>query len=107
MTRVALAPQRRLPCTVEAADIYTLTTLEADLSGDERVDVTLTTPMGTRRMVDVPFDRDRGLVRYVSGADFLRSLPSMPIRLELVAPSADGERTLGEYFLDHTAFAGT
>jgi putative zinc finger protein len=102
--RYHLAPDRVLPCTVGADDVYSLTTLEADLRDVEHVDLVQTTPLGAIRMRDVPFDAERGLVSYVSRADLLRALPSARIRLELFAVDASGERKVSEYFLEHTAY---
>jgi hypothetical protein len=99
-----LAPNAVTPCAVGATDIYALTTLEADLRGVEHVDVVKTTPAGSLRMCDVPFDAERGLVRLVSRSDLLRMLPTARVRLELFAVDASGEKKLSEYFLDHTAF---
>jgi hypothetical protein len=102
-----LAPGRIVPCTAGAVDIYALTTLEADLNGIERIDIVRTAPGSSVRMRDVPFDRASGLVRFVSRSDFLRTLPTTRLRLEVLAVDEAGERKLGEYFLDHTAFVGS
>jgi hypothetical protein len=101
-----LPPGGALPCSVGAADFYSLTTLEADLDGVARVDVVRTLPGGAVRMPDVPFDAARGTVAYVSRSDQLRALPSGRIRIELFAIDPSGERKIAEYFLDHTAFSG-
>jgi hypothetical protein len=100
-----LAPDQVVPCTVGAKDIYTVTTLEADLRDAAHVDIVRTTAAGSARMRDVPFDAERGLAIYVSRADQLRTMPSTRIKLELLAVDPAGERKLGEYFLEHTAFA--
>ncbi len=101
-----LAPERVVPCTVTAADVYTLTTLEADLTGVERVDLVLTLPMGPVRMDDVPFDRASGAVSYVTEGSRLRTLPSGRITIDLVSKEGSAERNIGRYLLEHTAFAG-
>lgn len=94
-----LAPEEIVPCSVGADDIYALTTLEAKLDDVARLDLTVTLPMGTLRMTDVPFARARGLVAYVTPSRQLRMLPSTRVAIELL----DGERRIGRYFLDHTA----
>lgn len=102
--RYVLAPGSTVPCTVDAKDVYVLTTLEADFAGVARVDVEL--PRGVR-MSDVPFDPARGTIAFVTPARPLRALPSKQFPLRALAVEPDGrERTLGEYVLDHTAFAG-
>lgn len=90
-------------CTVGADDLLVATELEADLAGVARVDLVL--PDGGR-LTDVPFDAAAGAVAFVTGGEELRALPSGAFRLALIAVDADGERRLGAYTLDHTAFAG-
>lgn len=96
-----IAPGESVPCSVGADDIYALTTLEAKLDDVERLDLAVSLPAGTVRMTDVPFARERGLVAYVTPSRHLRHLPSARVTIELL----DGERRIGRYFLDHTAFA--
>ena len=102
-----LAPGEVLPCAVDATDVYALTTLRANLDGVMRVDVVQSTPAGSTRMMDVPFDAEQGLVSFVSRSDVLRSLPSTRLRLEVFAVDGSDERTgqrkIAEYFLEHTA----
>lgn len=104
--RYRLGPNQIVPCTVGATDIFTVTTLEApsEVRGAQQIDIVRTTPAGSLRMRDVPFDRERGLVTYLSRCDLLRPLPSVRIQLELLAVDASGDRKLADYFLDHTAF---
>ena len=101
-----LAPDHALPCAVGSEDVYALTTLEADLANVKQVDVLQTMPGGSMRMTDVPFDAERGLVRFVTRSEHLRALPrSVRVTLELFSvDKSGGERKLSEYFLDHTAF---
>jgi hypothetical protein len=101
-----LSPERIVPCEVSAEDIYSLTTLEAKLDDVEQVDLVVSLPTGTIRMEDVPFDRERGLVGYVTPSSRLRLLPSGRVTIDLLAMSAAGERRVGRFFLEHTAFAG-
>jgi hypothetical protein len=58
-----------------------------------RVDVVQSTPGGSARMMDVPFDAEPGVVRFVSRSDVLRSLPSTRLRLEVFAVDGSDERT--------------
>lgn len=97
-----LAPEEIVPCSVGADDIYALTTLEAKLDDVARLDLTVTLPAATMRMTDVPFARERGLVAYVTPSRHLRQLPSTRVTIELL----DGDRRIGRYFLDHSAFSG-
>jgi hypothetical protein len=98
--RYVLEPGKIVPCAVGADDVYTLTTYHADLTGVSRVDLVRT----GGRLEDVPFDASEGRFYMVVNCDFLRTLPSMKLPLRLVAVDAGGERTIGEYTLDHTAF---
>ncbi len=98
----SLRPGEIVPCTVDALDRFVLTELSADLEDVTQVD--LTSSMG--RITDVAFDARRGVVDYVVAAESLRSLPSLTITLRLLAVEGDGERVLGDYTLEHTAFAG-
>jgi hypothetical protein len=99
-----LAPERPVPCSVAAADIYALTTLDVDLLGVERVDLVMTLPLGSLRLEDVPFDRTGGAIRFVTASEQLRRLPTTRVTVEAFATDAAGERSLGRYHLDHTAF---
>jgi hypothetical protein len=91
-----------VPCAVGPTDIYSLTTYHVELAGVTRVDLI----RGGQRVPDVPFDADAGRVYMLTRSDALRALPSMRLALRLVAVDAAGERTLGEYALDHTAGGG-
>ncbi|MGE5184657.1 MAG: hypothetical protein ACM31C_21445 [Acidobacteriota bacterium] len=95
--RYVLAPGATVPCTVDSRDVYTVVVLEADLATATRVDVV----RGTLRYEDVPFDPAHGRVYVIAPAVATRSLPTAPIPLRVVAVDAAGDRTLGEYTLDH------
>jgi hypothetical protein len=99
-----IAPGRTVACSAEANDIFAATTLETDLGGVAQVDIVMSMHGHVQRMVDVPFDAEQGLVRYLARSDLLRTFPSARIRLELVAVAPSGERRLSEHFLEHTAF---
>ncbi len=98
--RYVLAPGGTVPCTVSASDVYSLVTLEAELAGASRVDLVRT----GGRFTDIPFDSRAGRVYLVTPSAYVRTLPTAPIPFRLVAVERDGDRTLGEYTLDHTAF---
>lgn len=102
--RYVLAPGSTVPCTVDAKDVFVLTTLEADLTGVTRVDVT----SGVwGRVADVPFAPSAGTIAFLTAAAPLRALPSLRLDIQALAVDPDGrERMLGEYVLDHTAYAG-
>ncbi len=96
--RYVLTPGAVVPCSVGIADVYSLTTLEADLAGIERVDVI----RGGQRLTDVPFGRER--VMLLTPSAVIRTLPTMKIPFALVAVARDGsEQRLAEFTLDHTA----
>jgi hypothetical protein len=99
-----IAPGQTVPCSVGATDIYAVAHLEVDLAGVRRVDLVSATPRGTERVEDIPFDPARGFISILTPSAFIRTMPSMHITCTLVAVDADGERVLGEYRLDHTAF---
>lgn len=100
--RYLLAPGSVVPCTIDARDIYTIVALEADLTGATRIDIV----RGPTRYEDVPFDPAHGRVYLIAPAVAIRVLPTAPIPLAVIAVDRSGERTLGEYKLDHTAFGG-
>ena len=101
-----IAPDAIVPCTVTAEDIYALTTVEVDLRGVERLNVVVTLPMGPLRMQDVPFAPGSGVVSWIAQSSRLRLLPNTRVTVDVFAEEAGGERKLGRYMLDHTAFAG-
>ncbi len=99
--RYNLSPGDVVPCAVNAEDIYSLTTLAADLTNVERVDLV----RGDQRIADVPFDR-RGVVRLLTSANVLRTLPTMKVAFRLIAIDGAGrERIVAHYTLDHTGLA--
>lgn len=102
--RYRLAPDQVVACSVGAGDVYSLTELEADLAGVERVDLIVSSEVtGERRDRDVPFHPASGVVSILDRSDVLRELPSTRIVLKLVAVDRDAERRLGEYVLAHEA----
>jgi len=99
--RYVLTPGSVVPCTVNATDIYSLTTYEGlDLEGVLRLDFIRA---GTR-IADVPFDAQAGRLYMLTRAETLRTLPTVKLPIQLVAVEGSNERTIAEVTLDHTAF---
>ncbi len=98
--RYALAPGTSVPCTVGATDLYSLVRLAADFTGVARVDLV----RFGQRTIDVPFDAATGTVYLVATGTYLRTLPTMKYPLQLIAVDDRGERVLGDYLLEHTAY---
>jgi hypothetical protein len=99
--RYVLTPGAVVPCTVDASDIYSLTSyVGLDLAGVSRLDFVRA---GTR-IADVPFDARAGRLYMLTRAETLRALPTMKLPIRLVAVEDGGERTIAEVTLDHTAF---
>lgn len=103
--RYRLRPGQVVPCTVGASDVYSATELEADLRGARRVDLVRHSPTGSERRNDIVFDAEAGLVTLITRSDVIRTFPSVNLRFELFAEDASGERRLGEYVLEHTAYS--
>jgi hypothetical protein len=100
-----MGPGGEVACTVDAKDIYTALHLSLDTRGEVgRVDMVYESPTGKYRVDDVPVDRDAGEVVFVQPAEYIRTLPSERKTILLIGVGSDGERILGEYVLDHTAF---
>ena len=87
-------------CTVTAQDDFVLVRYALDAAGAERVDFER---MG-RRFVDVVVEPGGRQVAMALAGEQMRKLPDTKVRVRLIAVGADGERVLGEYGLDHTAF---
>lgn len=94
-------------CTVDASDVYVLAELEAELSGVTRVDVIHRRGDHVLRMRDMPVDRERGIVALVLPGAYLRAQPSGLDDVTVLAVDAGGERTLGRYAFNHTAYSET
>ena len=100
--RYTLAPGTAVPCTAAPGDIYSLVQFEADLRGVSRVD--LRGPL--RSVNDAPFDPAAGCIYTVTSSASLLTLPTQQLSFEVVAVEDDGsERKLGDYTLNHTAYA--
>jgi hypothetical protein len=99
-----VAQNGSVACSVGSDDRYVASYLEANLRDVTRVDLISKTPFGERRIADVTFDAERGVVSYVTSGAFLRTLPTMKHEIRLLAIEADGERELGTYLFDHTGY---
>jgi hypothetical protein len=98
--RYVLAPGAAVPCTVGADDVFTLVTLELDVTGVARVDLQI----GPVRLAEVPFDAAGGRLAWIAPAARVRQLPTMKIPVRAFAVDPDGgERTIAECVLEHTA----
>lgn len=94
-----------VPCTISADDDLLVARLAADLSGVDRVDLSLCDPHGVerQRMTDIPVRADAGRVIFQESAVFAKASPSTTMVARLLAVSEDGgERLLGEYTFQHT-----
>lgn len=98
--RYVLAPGAMVPCGVGPADVYSLVVLDADLTGATRIDLI----RGADRLADVPYD-PTGHVYLLTPSRIVRTFPTMKLPLRLIAVDGVSERALGDYTLDHTAFA--
>ncbi len=97
-------------CTAGPDDDLIAVTLRAPLRAGERVDlVYLEAPAGLdlgARWTDVPVDVARGEVVFVESGAAIRPLPAGRARLGLLGVGPAGERTIGEFTLLHTPWAG-
>jgi len=97
-------------CTAGPDDDLIAVTLRVPLRAGERVDlVYLEAPAGLdlgARWTDVPVDVARGEVVFAEPGDAIRLLPAGRARLCLLGVGPAGERTIGEFTLLHTPWAG-
>jgi hypothetical protein len=104
MREYHIAPGQTVACSIGAGERYSLTALE--LPGELPARVDLVAPTGDRTP-DVPVDRSRGVVWLMVRGDTVRGVPTGLYRMRAVGVDGHGgETVLGEYGLDHTAFAG-
>jgi hypothetical protein len=101
-----IPPGSAVACTVDARDLYTAIHLTADLHGIARIDLVHEAPSRTYRVNDVPFTAGVGEIVFVQPGVYLRTLPTERKTLRLLAVDDAGERVIGEYVLEHTAFGG-
>ena len=100
----AAKPGESVQCTVSADDDFLVARLVADLSGAERVDLSVSLAgVEIGRMHDVPMNAEAGSVVYQESIDFAKTAPSNSMQMRLLAiDAAGGERLLGEYTFHHT-----
>lgn len=81
--------------------------LHADLANAERVDLAVFDETGAPviSLRDVPFDAARGEVVLACQTHYRHLRPGTQIQAELTAHSADEQRAVGRYVLDHEFFA--
>lgn len=92
-------------CTVTAEDDLIIGRLAANLSGAERVDLSLCDEHGVeqQRLPDVPFESAAGNVAWQPSMTWAKGAPSSTLVARLVTFDETGvERTLGEYTFHHT-----
>jgi hypothetical protein len=101
-----LEPGVVVPCSVWTDDDLVVTRIRADFSGV--ASTTLVTRLASgqevSRLSDVLVRPGQGEIIDAISASLLRRLPSTSVRLTLTGRTATGERTIGEYVLEH---AGT
>lgn len=100
----AAMPGESVQCTVSADDDFLVARLVADLSGADRVDLSVSLAgVEIGRMQDVPMNAETGSVVYQESIDFAKTAPSNSMQMRLLAiDAAGGERVLGEYTFHHT-----
>ncbi len=100
-------PGGTVHCTVLAEDDLVAIEFTGDLGGAPRLDLVLAEPGGKvlERFEDVPVFGGREVV-FAEAGEILRPLPAGRMEVRLVAPSAEGDRVVAEYLLDHTPFRG-
>jgi hypothetical protein len=91
-------------CTITPGDDFVVARLEAPLAGVTRLDLVNVGPDGKRemRLEDIPFVAESGSVVVSTRIAALRALPSVTLRMRLLAVDDKGERTVGEYTFHHT-----
>jgi hypothetical protein len=103
--RYDFAHGQTVPCTISADDELLVARLAADLSGAERVDLSLRDPQGIERhrMNDIPVRADAHHVFFQESATLAKAAPSSTMVARLLSVGGDGEeRLLGEYTFQHT-----
>jgi len=100
-----MLPGQPTACTVAADDDLLVAHFAADLSGAERVDLSLCDVQGVerQRMADIPIRADAAEVVYQESITFAKAAPTSSMIARLLAVDADGaERLAGEYTFNHT-----
>ena len=100
-----MLPGQPTACTVAADDDLLVAHFAADLSGAERVDLSLCDVQGVerQRMADIPIRADAAEVVYQESITFAKAAPTSSMVARLLAVGEDGtERLVGEYTFNHT-----
>jgi hypothetical protein len=98
-------PGGSVNCTIEAADDFVVSRLQAPLAGVERLDLVIERTGGELHMTleDIPFDAAAGEVLVIPSAAALKAVRSPFVdRMRLVAVGADGRKQIGEYTFVHS-----
>jgi hypothetical protein len=86
-----------------ADDDFLVARLGADLTGAERVDMSvLLKGVEVQRMQDIPVNAQTGNVLYQESIGFAKTAPTNSMVIRLLSVEAAGERVLGEYTFHHT-----
>ena len=96
---------RTVPCSAAPDDDLLNARLVGDFRAEGRLDVLVVGPDGgvQERKEDVIVDRAAGALNVCAGGDEVRSWPSMRLHFRVVAVTASGERSLGDFILEHSA----
>ncbi len=94
-----------VPCAVAPDDDLMNVRLVGDFTGVVRLDVAMLTPDGAEqvRFHDVLLDPAARAVNLTAVSPKIRALPSMQLRFRALDVRPDGERSLGDFVLDHSA----
>jgi hypothetical protein len=98
-------PGGAVQCTVAAEDDILIARLAADLSGAQRVDLSLCDEHGTQqhRLHDIPVHSRTTSVIFQESITFAKAAPDSIMIARLIAFDQSGaERVLGEYTFNHT-----
>lgn len=93
-------------CTVTPEDDLVVAYLEAPLAEVRRLDMVYLDSEGNpqERYEDIPFTADSDEVVFSTRIEALRALPTTTLHVRLLAVDNNGERTLGDYTFNHTAY---
>ncbi|HZP02259.1 MAG TPA: hypothetical protein VFD30_18380 [Terriglobia bacterium] len=98
-------PGGGVECTVTAEDRILIARLAANLSGRNRVDLSICDDQGVEglRMRDIPVQAGVGSILYQESITFAKALPTHKMIARLVSVDETGaEHLLGEYTFNHT-----
>ena len=96
----------RVACTVTAEDDLLVGRLQGDFRGVARLDLVVQVEDGPEhRLLDLPVSPSSPEVIVAQAMPAMRAMPSMTMRMRLVAREGKGDRLVGEYTFAHTASA--